>query len=152
METKICTKCGEEKPLTEFNFKNKAKSKRQAQCKECQRARERELYNQSYKYRNRDLYNQNRRKWRVEMRHTIQEIKRCGCCICGETELCCLDFHHLRDKEFELAKAPDVSKERLYKELEKCIVLCANCHRKLHAGKISLPNGVAGLQDSVRNV
>lgn len=86
------------------------------------------------------------------MRHTIQEIKRCGCCICGETEPCCLDFHHLRDKEFELAKAPDVSKERLYKELEKCIVLCANCHRKLHAGIISLPNGVAGLQDSVRNV
>jgi ribosomal protein L40E len=30
MNTKICTKCGEEKPLTEFNFKNKAKGKRQS--------------------------------------------------------------------------------------------------------------------------
>lgn len=152
METKICTKCGEEKPLTEFNFKNKAKGKRQSQCKECRRKRERELYNSFYKDKNGNLYRENRRKWRTEMRRLIQDIKACGCCICGESEPCCLDFHHLRDKEFELAKAPDVSKERLYKELEKCIVLCANCHRKLHAGKISLPIGVAGLQDSVHNV
>lgn len=152
METKICTRCGEEKPLTEFNFKNKAKQKRQSQCRECQRKRERELYNELYKYKNRDLYNENRKKWRIEMRQLIQDIKSCGCCICGETEICCLDFHHLRDKKFEIAKAPDVSKDRLYKELEKCIILCANCHRKLHAGIIQLPNGVAGLQDSVRNV
>ena len=140
METKICTKCGKEKPLTEFNFKNKAEQKRQSQCKECQRVRERELYNQSYKNKNKELYNLNRKKWREEMRQLIQDIKsRTGCCVCGETEPCCLDFHHLRDKEFEISKAPDVSKERLYKELDKCVVFCANCHRKLHAKKITLP-------------
>ena len=71
MDTKICTKCGEEKPLTEFNFKNKARGKRQSQCKECQRKRERELYNMVYKNKNRELYNENRRKWRKEMRSLI---------------------------------------------------------------------------------
>ena len=141
MNTKICTKCGEEKPLTEFNFKNKAKNKRQSQCKDCQRKRERELYNTIYKYKNNELYSNNRRRWRIEMRNIIQEIKSCGCALCGEKDTCCLDFHHLHDKEFEISKASDVSKERLYEELKKCIILCANCHRKLHAGKISLPIG-----------
>ena len=138
METKICTKCGEEKPLTEFNFKNKARGKRQSQCKECQRKRERELYNTIYKNKNKDLYNENRRKWRDEIRQLIQQFKSCGCAICGEKDVCCLDFHHLHDKEFDISNATNVSKERLYTELEKCIVLCANCHRKLHAGKIVL--------------
>ena len=35
METKTCTKCGLEKPLTEFNFKNKKKNILQSMCKEC---------------------------------------------------------------------------------------------------------------------
>ena len=138
METKICTKCGLEKPLTEFNFKNKAKGKLQAQCKECQRKRERELYNMSYKQKNKDRYNQNRRAYRSKMRDIINKAKECGCACCGETELCCLDFHHLHDKEFVISAGTEVSLERLLAELEKCVVLCANCHRKLHAGKINL--------------
>lgn len=142
METKICTKCGEEKSLTEFNFKNKARNKRQAQCKECQRKRERELYNEKYKYENKDLYNENRRKWKSEMRKLTRDLKSCGCVICGEKEPCCLDFHHLKDKKFEVSKAPNVSKGRLYAEVQKCIVLCANCHRKVHAGKITLKESV----------
>ncbi len=143
MNTKICTKCGEEKPLTEFNFKNKAKGKRQSQCKECQRARERELYQLKYKIANCELYKNNRRKFRIETRQFIQDIKsEKGCCICGEKDPCCLDFHHIQDKEFEVSKGTDVSKERLEKEIQKCVVLCANCHRKIHAGKLSLPIGV----------
>lgn len=138
METKTCTRCGLEKPLTEFNFKNKVKGKRQAMCKECQRARERELYGMSYKEKNKDKYRNNRKKYRQKIRDIINRIKSVGCCVCGEKEPCCLDFNHLRDKEFVIAAATDISVERLMKELEKCVVLCANCHRKLHAGIITI--------------
>ena len=139
METKTCTRCGQEKPLTEFNFKNKKLGKRQAMCKECQRARERELYSMSYREKNKDRYNENRRKYREKMRNIIIVAKSCGCVICGESDPCCLDFHHLHDKEFVIAVGTDVSEERLLQEISKCVVLCANCHRKLHAGKIKLP-------------
>lgn len=139
METKTCTKCGLEKPLTEFNFKNKKLNKRQSMCKCCQQERQRELYNLSYKYKNKDRYKENRKKYRVKIRKLIQDIKACGCVICGEKDVCCLDFHHLEDKDFSIAHATEVSTERLYKEISKCVVLCANCHRKLHAGKINLP-------------
>jgi hypothetical protein len=77
------------------------------------------------------------------MRKLIREAKSCGCAICGEKEPCCLDFHHLRDKEFVVSAGVDVSKERLFDEIDKCVVLCANCHRKLHAGIISLEDKFA---------
>ena len=35
METKICSKCGRELPLDQFNFRNKAKGTRRADCKDC---------------------------------------------------------------------------------------------------------------------
>lgn len=42
------------------------------------------------------------------------------------------DFHHLRDKLFNISSSLNKhSLERLHNELEKCILLCANCHRLL---------------------
>ena len=139
METKICKTCGLEKPIIEFNFKDKKRNKRQAVCKDCQRARERELYHTVYKYRNKDNYKSNRKKYREKITIFLNNLKECGCIICGESDPCCLDFHHLKDKEFDLAHSKEFSLDRIKKEIEKCIILCANCHRKLHANKIILP-------------
>jgi hypothetical protein len=56
-------------------------------------------------------------------------------CSCGEDRLQCLDLHH-RDpslKLFSISQMLDkVGVEKLQTELEKCDVLCANCHRDLH--------------------
>lgn len=55
------------------------------------------------------------------------------CTNCGETETVCLDFHHTQDKLFGLSDATtSFGLKRLTEEIEKCIILCANCHRKLH--------------------
>lgn len=142
METKICNVCGQEKPLTEFNFRDKRKGTYRAQCKECLHRRKNELYQLKYKERYKDKLKENKRKRRTIIRDLIKQLKSCGCLICGETDACCLDFHHLRDKSFSICENPDISKSLLMKEIEKCIVLCANCHRKLHAGKITLPENL----------
>lgn len=62
------------------------------------------------------------------------------CIVCNEAEPVCLDFHHINpeEKEFTIGKHRNKSKENLLKEISKCVCLCANCHRKVHAGLINL--------------
>lgn len=62
--------------------------------------------------------------------------------ICDETEPVCLDFHHIdpNEKDFTISKHRGKSKENLLKEIKKCVCVCANCHRKIHAGIINLEN------------
>jgi predicted HNH restriction endonuclease len=55
---------------------------------------------------------------------------------CGESRPWCLDFHHInpKDKEENLSRmtSHQRKKEDINKEIEKCVVLCANCHRDFH--------------------
>ena len=66
----------------------------------------------------------------------IKSIKTKGCALCAEKEPCCIDFHHLdpKDKEFNISKACQdfTDLDLIKKEIDKCILLCANCHRKVH--------------------
>jgi hypothetical protein len=45
-----------------------------------------------------------------------------------------LEFHHLdpNEKDFSIG-GKSWSLERLKKEVDKCILICANCHRELHS-------------------
>jgi hypothetical protein len=58
-----------------------------------------------------------------------------GCSICNERDGRCLDFHHVSGKKeitISVAAQHGWNKDRITEELTKCIVLCANCHRKVH--------------------
>lgn len=73
---------------------------------------------------------QDRRRW-------IHDEKRDeGCDRCGESNPACLDFHHFGDeKDATVARlvSDKRSKECIRAEIERCRVLCANCHRKEHS-------------------
>lgn len=73
-------------------------------------------------------------KKRIKNRKFIVEHKENNPCKhCKESHVACLDFHHLHDKEVEISRAiQDWGLTRLKKEIEKCIVICTNCHRILH--------------------
>lgn len=51
------------------------------------------------------------------------------CEMCWENRPVCLEFHHQWNKEISLAHAFDWSIERINKEIDKCQVLCSNCHK-----------------------
>ncbi|MBU3923558.1 MAG: hypothetical protein KJ592_01435 [Nanoarchaeota archaeon] len=58
-----------------------------------------------------------------------------SCLKCGESHVATIDFHHsFGDKEKNISKmvADGYSIDRIKEELEKCEVLCSNCHRKIH--------------------
>lgn len=138
METKICSKCKIEKPRDEFLWKNKSKNLKHSVCSECYKEVRKKSYdaNSEY-YKNKS---KNRRK-----NHSIkyEEYKKTlSCIVCSESESVCLDFHHLDSsgKEYSVGtkKYSTQSFETTKKEIEKCVVLCSNCHRKLHYGIIKL--------------
>jgi len=73
-----------------------------------------------------------------ERRRWVHDRKRAigGCERCMESDPACLDFHHKEDeKESTIARlvSDDRTKERIHTEIERCSVLCANCHRTEHA-------------------
>lgn len=76
-------------------------------------------------------------KWRVKQQNNFSEFKSTlKCSHCPENDAVCLEFHHLDPTKKETAIGTVANKwslKRLKAEIEKCIVLCANCHRKEHA-------------------
>jgi hypothetical protein len=87
---------------------------------------------------NRERHNRNWTELRKKKKAWLIEYKLTsgGCIKCGESDPVCLDFHHRNPKEKELTLSLAIARaslERIQKEVEKCDILCANCHRKLHA-------------------
>jgi hypothetical protein len=70
------------------------------------------------------------------------EYKGGECEICGYKRcVSALEFHHLdpNEKEFGVGeKGYTRSIETIKKELDKCILVCSNCHREIHEGLIDL--------------
>jgi 5-methylcytosine-specific restriction endonuclease McrA len=70
------------------------------------------------------------------------EYKGGRCQLCGYNKYQgSLDLHHLNpdDKGFSIGQyGHSRSWDRVKKELDKCILVCANCHREVEAGIISV--------------
>ena len=132
METKVCTKCLQEKPIEEFPWKSQLRGKRHAVCKECTAARSGVWYDNN-KERQLEYVNNNRRKYRATAREYVMEyLSTHPCSICGETDPRVLEFHHVGEKTNEVSRLIGRgSLEAVKREIEECVVVCANCHRRL---------------------
>ena len=65
----------------------------------------------------------------------LLELKGGGCYKCGYNKnIAALEFHHLdpSEKEFQLGSAKTTNLDKLLLEMNKCILVCANCHREIH--------------------
>lgn len=74
------------------------------------------------------------------------------CCICGfDAYQEALEFHHVNpeEKEFSIMGSGAITKalDKQLVELRKCVLVCANCHRGIHAGYIAIPENYTQLFD-----
>jgi len=79
----------------------------------------------------------------------VVEYKGGKCNLCGyKKSIEALELHHLDKKKKDFGISADGltrSWEKVKKEAEKCMLVCANCHRELHAGIVQLPR-VSGVE------
>ena len=66
----------------------------------------------------------------IEVKSAIGGCVKCGYSKCIES----LDFHHKNpnEKSFTIGRLRKGAEETLQKEIDKCVCLCANCHREFH--------------------
>lgn len=132
----ICYTCKTDKPEEEFNWRSKAKGTRNRQCRQCNK-----LYKDAYYQLNKEKVVADVLSRQHERRDNFQAWKaERGCLKCPENDPACLDLHHVDDnKEYGIAEmVRNYSWETVLKEIEKCVILCSNCHRKYHAGRLEL--------------
>lgn len=113
---KKCIECGEKIVLGEFYETIKGHKKYRRICKKCTSEKE----NEHYKI----------------LKLRAIEYKGGKCCSCGYNKYFgALDFHHRnpKEKDFLLSRHRSFSFEKIKSELDKCDLLCKNCHSELHA-------------------
>ncbi len=141
MHTKKCGNCLEYKPINEFGIKG---NHFQQNCKICAN----DIAKKWYANRKNDpntknlIYKRNKKKEHY-LKLLTNEIKaKLGCAICIEKDPCCLDFHHKnKNKDRNVSDWVRLkNKNKVISEIQKCICVCSNCHRKIHANKINCPH------------
>lgn len=78
--------------------------------------------------------------WRKRTKQRLVEYKGGKCECCGYNRCVeALEFHHLNpsEKDFTISGTSKAF-ETLKKEVDKCIMVCSNCHKEIHAGIITL--------------
>lgn len=125
METKRCKRCGIEKPLTDFH---KLREGHQWWCKACKREHAAAHY-QANKTR-RQAHN---KRLQAEFRNWYTSLKAGRpCADCGQVfHPAAMHWDHLPGYEKTAALGVLVrhgSRQRILEEIEKCELVCANCH------------------------
>lgn len=129
---RICKVCGESKPLETYHKNKQCKGGHIATCRDCTNARVRSWLDKTRQTR-RDVINERNRSRKA------MAVERFGgkCLDCeGVFPQCVYEFHHLdmSEKDFNPSHAMGLSEERMWAELSKCVMLCANCHKIRHFG------------------
>lgn len=132
MITKYCNLCKETKTISEFNKKGKSF---QANCRACQKIKKDQHY-----VNNKAVYVAKARKYddakkRKDLKKVIDYFKLHPCVDCGETDPLVLEFDHIDVDTKDNDVCSMICQDKVHwhiieKEISKCEVRCANCHRR----------------------
>lgn|SRR3990167_8159070 len=135
---KICSKCNERKSFTDFYVKDSKANRLHAQCKLCYKEHRKTYYIQHYE-KNQESYRKRAIKFRTkvkdEYRNNLQKFLEDKFCVdCGETDKVVFELDHIdpKLKSFSISQAVRLGHrwDKVLEELQKCQVLCANCHKR----------------------
>jgi hypothetical protein len=137
----ICNSCGQEKSEEEFNWRYRVLGIRHPTCKECQKGFRKNWYEGDAHERHLENVQARKKVVREIAREYVYQYLLTHPCQgtlpngepCLESDPRVLEFHHTGRKGKAVSElvAGGYSIETIQAEINKCIVLCSNCHRKL---------------------
>lgn len=128
---KRCGTCGAWKPLSGFNKRKRSPDGLQTICRDCSNARSRRYYAENQAVHCKAVTARNR-KWKAELRALVLAYLAVHPCVdCGCTDVRVLEFDHQREKDRDICRMIRAANswDRVRREIDKCEVRCANCHR-----------------------
>lgn len=133
MSLKVCTICKQEKELSEFNNNKRKSDGLQTQCRECGRQKSKTYYESNLIKHKDQTIKRKKKVIKENAQYVWNYLKQHPCVDCGENDPIALDMDHVRGKK-KMSVCRLVRRgsclETVIKEIEKCEVRCANCHRK----------------------
>lgn len=130
MATQKCSICKTEHPATLEYFGKHGTRGLDTYCKPCRHERTKQYY-----HNNKEKMLSQSAAWKKIQKDKINEFKdSCSCLKCGESRNWLLDFHHTdpTKKDFQISQGERFGWMKVKKEIDKCVVLCSNCHRDFH--------------------
>lgn len=118
--TKYCKHCLQNKPLSAYHsngYSTSGTRKYKPLCKKCEQDKKRI----TFYIKVRDIL--------------LRQDREYACELCGYNKnIAALEFHHFEDeiKDYEISNMSSMSEKTLSTEIEKCALLCSNCHREYH--------------------
>lgn len=129
---KVCSKCKISKNKSEFRVNKSKKDGLQNYCIPCDKENQKQWYlKNSEKHREKNS-KRTKETTKISRQYVLDHLKDHHCVECGEADPIVLEFHHLRDKSIGISKliSQGYSLDTLKQEMDKCEVLCANCHKR----------------------
>lgn len=128
MEGKYCGKCDSTKPLKCFTKRGKGL---QSHCQSCMRIANLAAYYNSHSERKEAERVRSAARRRASQVSVLRYLADHPCVDCGESDVVVLEFDHVRGSKVR-AVSDMMSRtwEVLEREIAKCEIRCANCHRR----------------------
>lgn len=146
-ELKRCPRCGEWKVLSEFHRNRTKPDGLQRVCKPCNIAINKQWYRDHPEARAARMDEYARRRREANQRRVWDYLLAHPCEDCGETDPIVLDFDHQRDKVANVSALFGHPWSTILAEIEKCEVVCANCHRRRTAAQFTTFRHRRSLED-----
>lgn len=132
MSEQTCARCGDVKQLDQFPRQAKRPSGRGAYCRDCKRGYAREWY-EANREAQLERVARNNERYLERNRAFVDRLKARPCTDCGQRfPSPVMEFDHVRGEKFGIISAlvhRASSLAAIEAELEKCELVCANCHR-----------------------
>lgn len=142
---KICTACEFDYPAPledHFGKRAEAKDGLQQRCKKCIAICHRKYYEDNLDYYKEKAAIHNAEYRKRNLQFMVDYLKEHGCLDCGEKDPIVLEFDHRGDKDCNVSEMHTLSLKRIIKEIAKCDVRCANCHKKKTAKQFNYYQGI----------